>query len=234
MVRIEQHPVLAVDQPLDELVERLVAQRHVRTAERRTTSSRPARALAFEDDDRGEAHETRLADDVDLGVVVGFERRDAVAAPVGNRSWNLEASSASSVGSSSSPRTTRARLRRYADGSVGPVRRPSLLEDAVGDDAGGLASDRRSHVGVQVERDADGGVAEPFADDLRVDAGLEGERGVGVPQVVEADRRQSRRGDELAELLVNTSGCSRTPASSRNTRSGVAVQAGPAIRRSSR
>ena len=42
-------------------------------------------------------------------------------------------------------------------------------------------------VGVDVEGGRDGGVSEPLGDDLGVDAGLEGEGGVGVAQVVEAD-----------------------------------------------
>jgi hypothetical protein len=64
--------MLAVDEPLDELVERFVAQRDVRTAERRDDVDAGAlERFAFEDDDGGEAHKTRLTDDVDLGVVVG-------------------------------------------------------------------------------------------------------------------------------------------------------------------
>jgi hypothetical protein len=75
MVRIEQHPVLAMDQALDELVERLVAERDVRTAERRDdVDAGTLEHAAFEHEDRGKAHETRLTDDVDLGVAVGFER----------------------------------------------------------------------------------------------------------------------------------------------------------------
>ena len=75
--------MLAVDESLDELIERLVAQRDVRTAEGRDDLDAGAlEGFALEDDDGGEAHEAGLTDDIDLGVVLGFERRDAVAAPV--------------------------------------------------------------------------------------------------------------------------------------------------------
>ena len=39
-------------------------------------------------------------------------------------------------------------------------------------------------VAVGLEGEGDGGVAEPFADDLGVDSGLEGGCGIGVPDVV--------------------------------------------------
>ncbi len=52
MVRIDQHPVLAVDQPLDELVERFVTQRDVRTAKGRDDVDTGAlKGFALEDDD---------------------------------------------------------------------------------------------------------------------------------------------------------------------------------------
>jgi hypothetical protein len=41
---------------------------------------------------------------------------------------------------------------------------------------------RRGRVRVGVERDRDGGVPEALADDLGMDTGLQGERGVGVAQ----------------------------------------------------
>ena len=45
-------------------------------------------------------------------------------------------------------------------------------------------------VAVGVERDRDRCVPEPLLDDLRMHAGLERERRVGVPQVVQPDLRQ--------------------------------------------
>jgi hypothetical protein len=45
-------------------------------------------------------------------------------------------------------------------------------------------------VGVSVERQRDGGVAEPFLDDLGVFAGSHQQRGVAVPQIIEPDSRQ--------------------------------------------
>lgn len=56
---------------------------------------------------------------------------------------------------------------------------------------GGVMLHRRRHMRVQVERDGDVGVAEHFADDLRVDAGSEEECGSGVTKVVEAQLRKS-------------------------------------------
>jgi hypothetical protein len=55
----------------------------------------------------------------------------------------------------------------------------ALLEDRLGDDVGGVASDRRGDVGVEIQRDADGGVAEALADDLWMNACLQREGGVG-------------------------------------------------------
>ena len=55
-----------------------------------------------------------------------------------------------------------------------------LLEDRLGDDVGGVASDRRGDVRVQIQCDADGGVAEPLAYDLRMHARLQRQRGVSV------------------------------------------------------
>ena len=56
-----------------------------------------------------------------------------------------------------------------------PVRPLGLLrvvglcfEDVTGDEVGGIAGDRRDDVRVEVERDANGGVAEPLGDHLRM------------------------------------------------------------------
>ncbi len=54
---------------------------------------------------------------------------------------------------------------------------------------------------VEIERDADGCVAEPFGYDLGVDAGLEGEGGMGVSQVVESDRWDAGLLDEVGEPM---------------------------------
>ena len=59
---------------------------------------------------------------------------------------------------------------------------------------------RRDGVRVGVERDRDGGVAEALTDDLGVDAGLQGQGGVRVAQVVQADRRQHRLLHRLAPV----------------------------------
>ena len=48
---------------------------------------------------------------------------------------------------------------------------------------------------IGVEGDGDVGVAEDLGDDLGVDAGPQGQGGVGVAQVVEADRRQAGAAD---------------------------------------
>lgn len=48
---------------------------------------------------------------------------------------------------------------------------------------------------VEIEGDADRGVAEAFGHDFRMDAGLEGERGVGVAQVVQTDAGDIESGD---------------------------------------
>ena len=44
-------------------------------------------------------------------------------------------------------------------------------------------------MGVEIKGDADRGVAKAFGDDLGVDAGLEGEGGVAMAEIVEADLR---------------------------------------------
>ena len=51
---------------------------------------------------------------------------------------------------------------------------------------------RGDGVRVGIERDRDGGVAETLTDHLGVHAGLQGQGGMGVAQVVQADRRQHR------------------------------------------
>jgi hypothetical protein len=45
-------------------------------------------------------------------------------------------------------------------------------------------------VGIDIESDGDGGVAEPITNHFGMDASLEGEGGVGVAEIMEADPRQ--------------------------------------------
>jgi hypothetical protein len=59
--------------------------------------------------------------------------------------------------------------------------------DQVGDGCGGVVLQGGDGVGVDVQGHRHGGVAEPLADDLAMHACLEGQGGVGVAQVVEAD-----------------------------------------------
>ena len=57
-------------------------------------------------------------------------------------------------------------------------------------DAGrGLLMKGRKDVGVAVQRDLDAGMAEPLLDHLWMNSSLQCERGVGVTEVVQADRR---------------------------------------------
>lgn len=49
---------------------------------------------------------------------------------------------------------------------------------------------------VHLHRERHAGVAEPFADDLDRNTGLEEESGVGVTQVVQPDPAQAHLGDE--------------------------------------
>ena len=54
----------------------------------------------------------------------------------------------------------------------------------------GVLLHARQHVRIQIERDADAGMAEPFAGDFRMHAGGEQMRGVAVPQIVQPNARQ--------------------------------------------
>ena len=62
---------------------------------------------------------------------------------------------------------------------------------------------------VQIERYADGGVAESLADDLRMNAGLQRQRGVRVTNVVEPDRDEAGGGDDTPELTGEPVGMDR-------------------------
>jgi hypothetical protein len=55
-------------------------------------------------------------------------------------------------------------------------------------------------VRVGVQSDREGGVPEALGDDLRVDAGLQRQRRVRMPQVMQADLRQQRLLDRLAPV----------------------------------
>ncbi len=65
----------------------------------------------------------------------------------------------------------------------------------------GVSVHRRQHVRVGVQRHGDIGVTEAIGDDLDGDAGLEQQRRVGVPQVMEPDATEVAGGDELAEVV---------------------------------
>ena len=56
-------------------------------------------------------------------------------------------------------------------------------------------------MGVCLQKEGDVGVADPLADHLRVDAGFECTGGVGVPQIVEGDSRESCGRRETIEAL---------------------------------
>ncbi len=56
-------------------------------------------------------------------------------------------------------------------------------------------------VGVQIEGDANRGVAEPLGDHLRMDSSLQRQRRVGVAEVVEADAWHVERAHEPGELV---------------------------------
>jgi len=66
----------------------------------------------------------------------------------------------------------------FGDGGVG---------EKVGDCGGGVLVQGGDGVGVDVQGHRHGGVAEPFADNLGVYPGLQGQGGVGVAQIVKAD-----------------------------------------------
>jgi hypothetical protein len=61
-------------------------------------------------------------------------------------------------------------------------------------------------VAVDVQREANGRVAEPFAHDLRVDTGLQGKAGPGVAQSVERDTPTGERLDVGCKELADTVG----------------------------
>jgi hypothetical protein len=82
-------------------------------------------------------------------------------------------------------------------------------EDEGRDAGSGLLLERRDRVAVDVQRHPDVAVAQALADDLRMHAGLEGEGGVGVAQVVEADSWEPRLPDARAEELRETLGVQR-------------------------
>ena len=62
---------------------------------------------------------------------------------------------------------------------------------------------------VEVEGDADRGVPEAFAHDLRMDASLERECREGVAKVVKSDRGRTGHGDEASELAGEPIGMER-------------------------
>ena len=62
---------------------------------------------------------------------------------------------------------------------------------------------RRDRMRIGVERDRDGGVSEALGDDLRMDAGLQRQGGMCVPEVVQADRRQHRLLHGLAPVAAD-------------------------------
>ncbi len=57
------------------------------------------------------------------------------------------------------------------------------------DPVGGVLTQAPVNVRVEVRGDGQMGVSKPFRDDLEVDAAHQGQGGVGVPQVVQADLR---------------------------------------------
>ena len=72
--------------------------------------------------------------------------------------------------------------------------RVSLI-DQVGDSGSGVTLQLRRYVAVDVQRDRYGRVPQPVLDDLGGDASLKGERGPGVPQVVQPDLWEARGPD---------------------------------------
>jgi hypothetical protein len=64
---------------------------------------------------------------------------------------------------------------------------------------GRIALKSRDRVRVGVERDRDRAVPEPLGHDLHVNARLQGQRRVRVPEVVQPDDRQVRLADQLPE-----------------------------------
>jgi hypothetical protein len=61
-------------------------------------------------------------------------------------------------------------------------------------------------MGVGLQKEADVGMADPLADHLRVDAGFERTGGVGVPQIMEGDPRESCGRHETVEALSDCVG----------------------------
>ena len=67
-----------------------------------------------------------------------------------------------------------------------------MLLDHRGYSARGILLHRRDRMGVDIQGDRDRCVAEALLHDLRVYAGLEGERRMGMAKIVETDPRQVR------------------------------------------
>ena len=59
---------------------------------------------------------------------------------------------------------------------------------------------------VAVERERHGGMAEPFADDLRVNIGLQTQRGVAMAKIVQADAQHPGALHEPIEALRHALG----------------------------
>lgn len=55
-------------------------------------------------------------------------------------------------------------------------------------------------MGIEVGGDGDLGVPEAFGHDFEVDAGCQGDAGVGVAQVVQADEREAGSGGQVVEV----------------------------------
>ena len=58
-----------------------------------------------------------------------------------------------------------------------------------------------NNVAVEVQRDADLAVAEPFAGDLRVGSGCKQVRGMSVPEIMESEMLQPRLADGPGPVL---------------------------------
>src|SRR4051812_8172066 len=94
-----------------------------------------------------------------------------------------------------------------------PPSRASASEDQGCHLSGGVFLDRRQYVGVRVEGDADVGMSEALADDLRLDAGGEGSGGVAVAKVVEANAGEAGGERGRSKSAVNRWGWTSVPSS---------------------
>jgi len=55
----------------------------------------------------------------------------------------------------------------------------------------------RQHMGIKIDGDTDARMPQPLLRDLRMDAGLEHVRGMGMPQIMEADMTEPAPPQEL-------------------------------------